>query len=275
MKVISVTGGKGGIGKTTITVNLAVSLAKSGKRVLIFDADLGLANVDVMLGLKPERTIKDYIEGLCGLNEICITGPHGIQIIPASSGVQSVADLSNAAAFELIHAFSSLTTEFDVMLIDLASGISRQVIDLTHAAQNILVVICNEPSSLVDSYAVIKVLHQKYGRNKFGVIVNKVKNLQEGYHVFLRFQETVAKFINVGVEYVGYIPQDDYITIAARESATICDKYPTAPAAKALREIQDGMLQWAEAGVDAGGIQFFFEKLVNANLNSEITPCKA
>lgn len=274
MKVISISGGKGGIGKTTISVNLAVSLAKSGKRVLLFDADLGLANVDVMLGLKPTLTIQDFIAGKCTLNEICVTGPFGITIIPSSSGIQQLADLSSTDSVDIIHAFSTLSKDYDVMLVDLASGISRQVLDFTHAAQNILVVICNEPSSLVDSYAVIKVLHQRYGRNKFGIVINKVKHLQEGYSVFLKFQETILKFMNVNIEYVGYIPNDDYIAIAARENVAICDKYPTSPAAKALRDLHSGVIEWAQSTPDTGGIQYFFERLVQNRIESELILCK-
>lgn len=275
MKVISVTGGKGGIGKTTISVNLAVALARAGKRVLIFDADLGLANVDVLLGLRPKRTIKDYFDGSCTLNDICVTGPHGIRIIPSCSGIQGVADLSNETAIDLIHSFSTLTHEVDVMLVDLASGISRQVIDFTQAAQNILMVICNDPSSLVDSYAVIKVLNQRYGRNRFGVIVNKVRNMQEGYSVFLRFQETVLKFLNISIEYVGHIPNDDYIAMAAREHGSVCDKYPLSPAARAISDIQVGIQHWAESNADAGGIQYFFERLVQGKTREEDKLCKA
>jgi flagellar biosynthesis protein FlhG len=272
MKVISITGGKGGIGKTTITVNLAVAFAKAGKRVLIFDADLGLANVDVLLGLKPKKTIEHVMSGECTLNDIVITGPHGIKIIPAASGIQSVADLSMQQASDLIHSFSTLAEKMDIMLIDLASGISRQVIDFTHAAENILVVICNDPASLMDSYAVIKLLHTKYGRNNFGVIVNKVRNLREGYQVYLGFQETIAKFMNLSVEYVGYIPNDDYVGMAARENVTVYDRFPISQASQAFRDLQSGIQIWASQAPASGGIQYFFERLIMPEDKGEL--CK-
>lgn len=262
MKIISITGGKGGIGKTTIAINLAISFARAGKRVLVFDADLGLANVDVLLGLKPEKTIDDFIKGHCSLNDVCMVGPHGIRIIPAASGIQHLAELKKEQSIELIHAFSSLSDKIDVMLIDISPGISQQVIDFTHAAQNILAVICNDPASLMDSYAVIKILHQKYGRQRFGIVVNKVRNIQEGYAVFIHFQETVAKFLNVAIEYVGHIPNDDYIPMAARENVAVCDRYPISPAAQAIRDIQQGVTHWAESSLISGGIQYFFEQLI-------------
>ncbi len=274
MKVISVTGGKGGIGKTTISVNLAISFAKAGKKVLIFDADLGLANVDVLLGLKPTRTISDYVSGQCSLSDICMEGPHGIKVIPSSSGMQNLAELSSEQAIDIIHSFSSLTEKIDIMLIDLASGISRQVIDFTHAAQNILVVICNDPSSFIDSYAVIKILNQQYGRMKFGIVVNKVKNMQEGYSVFLRFHETVSRFMNISVEYVGFVPNDDYVGIAARENVAVTERFPMSPASSAFRDIQSGISSWAEISPLSGGIQFFFEHLVQSHQDNAGEMCK-
>ena len=149
MRVLCVTGGKGGIGKTTISVNLALALAKKRKKVLLFDADLGLPNVDVRLGLTPDKNIQDVLDGTCDINEICMTGNHGLKIIPASSGVQKMVELSTFESAELIRSFSGLTDDLDVMIIDMAPGISTQVMDFTHASQDILIVICNDPESLM------------------------------------------------------------------------------------------------------------------------------
>lgn len=274
MRVISITGGKGGIGKTTISVNLALAFAKARKKVLLFDADLGLANVDVLLGLQPQKTIYDYLQGQCQLNEVCLTGPHGVKIIPAASGVQKMAELSSQESFQLIRSFSTLTEDIDVMLIDMASGISSQVIDFTHAAQDILVVICNDPSSLMDSYAVIKILHQKYARNRFGVIVNKAKHLQEGFDVFTKFQNVTNKFINVSMHYLGHIPNDDYVGMAARERAAVIEKFPQSQAAIAFSQLRHGINHWQENNVAVGGIQFFFERLLQNNPFIKEQMCK-
>lgn len=274
MKIISITGGKGGIGKTTISVNLAVALAKSGKQVLLFDADLGLANVDVLLGLKPKLTIHDVIQGRCGLSDVCVNGPYGVKIIPSASGIQSLADLSSSDSVELIKSFSDLTDSMDVMLIDMASGISRQVIDFTHASQNIVLSICNDPSSLMDSFAVIKILNQHYGRRKFGIIVNKVRNTKEGYQVYLRFQELITRFMNASVEFLGHIPQDDYVSIAARENSSIVDRFGFAPAALAIQNISKGMLNWVQDVEDNGGIHYFFEKMLKPQSEKEGELCE-
>lgn len=275
IRIISVTGGKGGIGKTTISVNLAISYAKMRKKVLLFDADLGLANVDVLLGLKPKKTLHDFLNGDCELNDICMTGPHGLRIIPAASGIQKMAELSSIESVELIRSFSSLTENVDVMIIDMASGISSQVIDFTHASQDILVVICNDPSSLMDSYAVIKILHQKYGRHRFGVVVNKAKNIQEGYDVFSKFQEAIAKFINVSMHYLGHIPQDDYVSISARERVPVVEKFPLSDAATAFNELCHAVNHWHNDDTVVGGIHFFFERLIQSNHTAKELLCKA
>lgn len=275
MRVISVTGGKGGIGKTTISVNLSIAYAKMGKKVLLFDADLGLANVDVMLGLKPSKNLHDYLRGACEFEELCITGPHGMKIIPAASGVQKMAELSSVEAVGLIRSFSTLTDAIDIMIVDMASGISSQVIDFTHASQDILVVICNDPASLMDSYAVIKILHQKYGRGRFGIVVNKAKNMQEAYDVFNKFQEVISRFINVSLQYLGYVPQDDYVGISARERTPVVDKFPFSDAAVAFQQLCHGINHWHQTDTVSGGIHFFFERLVDGYYPNKEQMCKA
>ncbi len=264
LRIISITGGKGGIGKTTLSVNLAVAFAKLKKKVLLFDADLGLANVDVMLGLHPLKTLHDVFAGECDLADVCIRGPHDIKIIPSASGIQKMADLSSAQSIELIRSFSSLTDNIDIMIIDLASGISNQVMDFTHAAQDIIVTICNDPSSLMDGYAVIKILHQKYARSRFGIVVNKVKSPAEGYQVFSKFQDVAAKFINISLHYLGHVPQDEYISMAARERVAIVDKFPQTAAAMAIQNLCQGIHHWRNENSIVGGIQFFFDRLVKS-----------
>jgi len=262
LRVISITGGKGGIGKTTLSINLAVAFAKLNQKVLLFDADLGLANVDVMLGLHPDKNIHDVLSGECTLPDVCIRGPHGINIIPAASGIQEMADLSSIESIELIRSFSSMADSIDIMIIDLASGISNQVIDFTHAAQDVIVMICNDPTSLMDSYAVIKILHQKYARSRFGIVVNKVKNPAEGYQVFSKFQDVAAKFIHISMHYLGHIPSDDFIAVAARERVSVVDKFPQSKSAIAINNLSHGIIHWREENYLTGGIQFFFERLV-------------
>lgn len=263
MRVIAVTGGKGGIGKTTLSVNLAIAMAKLQKKVMLFDADLGLANVDVLLGLNPAHNISDFLTGTCALNEVCMTGPHGLKIIPSSSGIQKFVELSVFESAELIRSFSVLSDQLDYLFIDMASGISTQVIDFTHAAQDILIIVCNDPSSLMDSYAIMKILHQKYARSRFGVVVNNVLNQREGFDVFSHFQAASSKFINVNMNYLGFVPQDDYVHLAARERNAVVDQFPQSDAAKAISNVAHNISEWHDERMIPGGIHFFFDRFIH------------
>lgn len=159
-KVIAITGGKGGVGKTNITLNTAIAMAKLGKRVMVLDADLGLANVDVMLGLRVSKNLSHVLSGECTLDEVLVEGPHGIKIAPATSGTQSMTELTAAEHAGLIRAFSELRTPIDVLLVDTAAGISGMVLSFAKASQDVMVVVCNEPTSLTDAYALMKLLNR-------------------------------------------------------------------------------------------------------------------
>lgn len=167
VKVIAVSGGKGGVGKTNVTLNVAGAMAAQGKRVLVLDADLGLANVDVMLGLRVHRNLSHVLAGECTLDDIIVEGPYGMMIVPATSGTQSMVELSPVQHAELIRAFSEMKTQVDVLLVDTAAGISDMVLSFTRAAQDIMVVVCDEPTSITDAYALIKILSKDHGVFRF------------------------------------------------------------------------------------------------------------
>ena len=172
IKVIAVSGGKGGVGKTNVSLNTAISLAKLGKRVLVLDADLGLANVDVMLGLRVQRNLSHVLSGECELDDIIIQGPAGINIIPATSGTQSMVDLTPSEHAGLIRAFSDMQTKFDILIVDTAAGISDMVLSFCRASQDVLLVVCDEPTSITDCYALMKLLSRDHGLFKFKVVAN-------------------------------------------------------------------------------------------------------
>ncbi|HEY2591787.1 MAG TPA: AAA family ATPase, partial [Steroidobacteraceae bacterium] len=175
VQVIAVTGGKGGVGKTNISINLAAALARAGRRVVLLDGDLGLANVDVFLGLSPRYTLAQVLAGERTLDEILIEAPQGFKVVPAASGLARLANLDAAAHLGLVQAFSSLAARLDALIIDTAAGIAHGVTQFSQAAQHVLVVICDEPASLTDAYALVKVLSKQHGVTRFRVVANMIR----------------------------------------------------------------------------------------------------
>ncbi len=263
IKVIAVTGGKGGVGKTNITLNTAIAMAKRGKRVMVLDADLGLANVDVMLGLRVERNLSHVLSGECTLDEILVTGPHGIKIAPATSGTQSMAELTPTEHAGLIRAFSELRSEIDVLIVDTAAGISDMVLSFSRAAQDIMVVVCDEPTSLTDAYALIKLLNREHGVFRFKVVANMVRDVREGQELFNKLSKVTGRFLDVALELVATIPFDENIRRAVRKQTSIVDAFPGSPAALAITQLANKALTWPIPAQPGGHLEFFLEQLVS------------
>ena len=198
VKVITVTGGKGGVGKSNVSLNLAVALAAQGKKVMLLDADLGLANIDVMLGLRVEKNLFNVLNGECTLDEI----------LPATSGTQAMVELTQAQHAALIRAFGDLKAAVDVLIVDTAAGISNMVLSFARAAQDILVVVCDEPTSVTDAYALMKILSKEYGVYKFKVVANMVRTMKEGQELFAKLTKVTERFLDASLELVSCIPYD-------------------------------------------------------------------
>lgn len=265
IKVMAVTGGKGGVGKTNVSLNLAISLSKQGKRVLVLDADLGLANVDVLLGLRVDKNLSHVLRGECTLDDILVTGPHGVKIAPATSGSKSMAELGPTEHAGLIRAFSELRTEIDVLIIDTAAGISDMVMSFSRAAQDVLVVVCDEPTSLTDAYALIKILNREHGVFKFKIVANMVRSEREGKELFSKLSKVTGRFLDVALELVGVIPFDENIRKSVRKQAAIVDAYPSSPAALAITNLAQKSMTWPIPAQPGGHLEFFIEQLVSRN----------
>lgn len=268
-KVIAVTGGKGGVGKTNITLNTAISMAKLGKRVMVLDADLGLANVDVMLGLRVTKNLSHVLSGESSLDDILVEGPHGIKIAPATSGTQSMTELTHAEHAGLIRAFSELRTPVDVLLVDTAAGISDMVLSFSRASQDVLVVVCNEPTSLTDAYALMKLLNRDHGVFRFKVVANMVKNVREGQELFAKLSKVTNRFLDVALELVATVPYDENIRKAVRKQRAIVEAFPSSPASMAVMKLAKTALQWPVPEQAGGHLEFFLEQLVKQHAVSD------
>ena len=262
VKVITVTGGKGGVGKSSVSLNLAVALCQMGKHVMLFDADLGLANIDVMLGLKVQKNLAHVLRGECSLQEIIQDGPQGLRIVPASSGLKEMAELSVDQHAGLIRAFSSLEEPVDFLIVDTAAGISDMVLSFCRAAQDVIMVVCNESTSVADAYAQMKVLSNDYDVSKFRIIANQVHSLEEGKFMFKKLVTLTDKFLDVALELCGCIPIDINMRKAIRQRTCVVDAFPQAPAARAFKSLSRRVLNWPIPDIPGGYLEFFVENLI-------------
>jgi flagellar biosynthesis protein FlhG len=260
-QVIAVTSGKGGVGKTNVAVNLAASLARDGQRVMLFDADLGLANVDVALGLKPRYDIQHVLSGERSLKDILVEGPGGIQVVPASSGVARMASLTATEQAGLVHAFSSLPDPVDTLIVDTGAGIDSAVLTFTAACHEIIVVLCDEPTSLTDAYALIKVLNQQCGIKRFQLLANMVESDLQGRQLYEKISRVVDRFLDLHLGYLGAIPRDDYLRRAVRAQRAVVLEYPRSDASRALEDIARRVRRLPPA-VEGGGLGFFVERMI-------------
>ncbi|MBS1971422.1 MAG: MinD/ParA family protein [Bdellovibrionales bacterium] len=261
-RTISITSGKGGVGKTTLTSNLALRLSQTGNKVLIFDGDLGMANVDILYGVKADGNIHDVIMGDKTIDEILVEVAKDVFLIPGGSGILEFNNLNSFQRRTMIEAVGTLPQDFDYMLIDTAPGIADNVLYLNAAAQTISVVITPDPASLADSYALIKVLHQKYKENKFSIICNNVRDEAEGAGLYQRFNDVVNKFLYIGLDYWGSVPMDPVLRKATQLNRLIMRHDMTAESAKAIKNLSTQIENSNQKIITKGGLQMFWEQVV-------------
>lgn len=263
VQVIAVTSGKGGVGKTNVVANLGYALTRLNKRVLVLDADMGLANLDVVLGLSPTYNLQHVFNGEKSISEVIVSGPGGMKILPASSGVQELSDLSKAQKLCLLSELNSLCDEIDVLLIDTSAGISSNVMYFSIAAQEILIVVSPEPTSITDAYAIMKVLFLKYSENHFRLLVNSARNAEEAKEVFNNLSLVGQKFLNLSMDYWGYIIRDDHVAKAVRQQKALVERYPHAPASRCFSDLAKKVCDNRPSLSSKGNIGFFWHQLVD------------
>ncbi len=273
VRVVAVTSGKGGVGKTNVSVNLAMAMAQQGKDVLIMDADLGLANIDVLLGIQPSATLHDVLAGRARLEEVVVDGPAGLRIIPAASGVQEMAELSPAEHAGLVRAFSELSFNVDVLVVDTAAGIADSVVSFTRAAQDVIVVVCDEPASITDAYALIKLLNRDHGVFRFRILANMAGSAQEGRDAYDKIARVSDRFLDVALDYMGHVPRDEYLVKAVRRQRAVVEAFPRSRAATAFRNLADKIEKWPVPRAAGGHLEFFVERLLGGDVHdAEVMP---
>jgi flagellar biosynthesis protein FlhG len=258
-RVITVTSGKGGVGKTNICVNLAVQFAKAGLRPCIFDADLGLANINILMGIHPEYTLEEVVNGEKRIPDILIHDACGVDIIPGGTGVEKLAAMTPEGVSQMIESFSCLE-DYDVLLFDTSAGISRDVLSFCMASQEVLLVVTAEPTSLTDAYALLKVLSLNGYRDPVKLIMNKAKNERFASAVFDKFNETVKQYLPINVSYAGCLPADETVSTSVIRQRPFSLLYPTTRAAVSIQQLAQFLIDNPGAGASDITFEKFWEK---------------
>jgi flagellar biosynthesis protein FlhG len=262
IRAIAVTGGKGGVGKTNVSVNLGVAAAEMGQKVLLLDADLGLANIDVVLGLHPQYDLSHVMRGERALEEVLVEGPSGLKVIPGASGVQALAELSPAEHTGLIRAFSEVACDTDLLIVDTAAGISDTVLSFSRAAHEIVVVVCDEPASITDAYAIIKLLNRDHGHQRFRILANMVRSAQEGRELYNKMCRVTDRYLDVTLGFMGAVPFDDSLRKAVRTQRPVVQAFPRSRVAQVFRNLAKKIETWPQPSGANGQVQFFVERLI-------------
>ncbi len=264
VKVITVTGGKGGVGKSSICANLAVAMSMLGRRVMVLDGDLGLANIDVMFGLQPKLTLADVIHKDKTLEDIIMPGPEGVAVIPGASGLSDMVNLSSAHHVGIVNAFAGLNTDIDTLLVDTAAGISDGVLRFAEAAQEVLIVVCDESMSITDAYAIMKVLSTERGVTNFRIVTNMTRAGGDGTRLFEKLTRVTDRFLDITLSHAGSVPYDDRVWRSVQLQVPLMTAFPGSMAASALKKLAIAADKWVIPSVARGNIEFFVDRLLQS-----------
>ena len=264
-RVIAVTSGKGGVGKTNIVANLGYAFCRQGKKVLILDADLGLGNLDVLLGIAPKYNMSHVLTGEKSINDIIVEGPGNLLILPAASGIQELTQLTREQKVKILSERDQVLDSVDLLLIDTAAGISSNVLDFNVIAQEIIVVVSPEPTAITDAYALMKVLALKYAEKSCQIIVNLASTTHQGNEVFRQLNLVTERFLDMSIEYIGSVPYDDNIIQGIKRQKLVSDLFPDTIASKSFQVLARKIVARLPAQKPKGDSNFFWHHLIENN----------
>lgn len=262
LRVIGVTSGKGGVGKSNVAANLAILAARAGNRTLILDADLGLANIEILYGLKPRYHLGHLLDGDVPVKDVIAEGPEGVKVLPAGHGIQQLTRLDEAQRLRLVSAIDQLEEDFDILFIDVGAGIGDNVLFFIGAAQEALLVVSPEPTSLTDAYATLKVLCQEGGTRFFNVVVNQAPNETVAKDIFDKLSSVVSRFLGAKMRWLGWLPRDENVHRAVMSQKPLVALFPSSPATRALNIVADTLFHEPPPVQLEGGLKFLWSRLL-------------
>lgn len=262
-RVLTITSGKGGVGKTNLTVNLAIALAQEGQRVIIFDADLGLSNVDVLLGVTPPISLHDHLYRGIPIEDVLFPGPAGVKIVSGGSGFLELAHLNSAQRNRLVKSIARLNDMADYVLVDTGAGINKDVLAFCAAADEVIVVVTPEPTSLTDAYGLIKVIDKFKLKQDVHIAVNQSRGDEETTNVVFSLKTLAAKYLNTRLNYIGEVIYDPAVSKAVKNQKPFVVSSPDCPATKSVRKIAYAILNknWEDEKTQERGLRGFITKL--------------
>ena len=262
-RIISISSGKGGVGKTNVVANFGYAMCKMGKKVLIVDADFGLGNIDVLLGITPKYNLLHVITGKMNICEIITEGPGKMVILPASSGIDELTNLDKSQRYKILCELEELSNKFDVVLIDTAAGISKNVTYFSAVSQETVVVVSPEPTSITDAYALMKVLSLKYGHKYFKLLVNMVETIKEGERVYNQLKMVSDRFLEISMKYIGSVKSDLNVVKSVKAQKLFTQIYPETASSKCIEKISKNLMKNIPEKYSEGGKNFLWDNVVD------------
>ena len=261
-RLITVTSGKGGVGKSNFTLNLAICLSQLGNKVAIVDADFGMANIEVLFGVVPSKSLLNVLQGENTISEVIAQGPAGVDLVSGGSGFTDLAALNEKQIDFLLDSFAYLDSVYDIIFIDTGAGASHQVINMVKASRETIIITTPEPTALTDAYAMIKILKSLKTIPEMFIVINRTDNKKEGEDIYYKLNRVSNRFLGLELKLLGYIPNDDFLLKAVKKQEPLNLLYPKSPSAKSIQEICNVLINIDNPLATGSGTKSFMENFL-------------